>query len=113
MIDVTQILIASVIVVLTATLTIVAIQVLFILREFRQTLKKANKVLDDTGIISESVSKQYEVVAREVKKLEEKTTGQMKESVTNLGKKVKNLGQKLESVAAHKHIFSRGGKPLR
>lgn len=57
MIDATQLLLAFVILVITSMLTIVGIQVYFILREFRHTLAKANKVLDDTGVISESVSK--------------------------------------------------------
>ncbi len=38
-------------------LGVIGVQVYFILREFRVTLQKANKVLDDTGVISESVSK--------------------------------------------------------
>lgn len=57
MIDATQALLAFVILAVTAMLTVICVQVYFILREFRNTLKKANKVLDDTGIISESVSK--------------------------------------------------------
>ncbi|MBI4099574.1 hypothetical protein HY440_01055 [Candidatus Microgenomates bacterium] len=57
MIDATQVLLAFVILVVTAMLTVISIQVFFILREFRKTLAKANKVLDDTGVISESVSK--------------------------------------------------------
>lgn len=57
MIDATQILLAFVIVTFTVMLSVIAVQVFFILREFRQTLTKANKVLDDTGIISESISK--------------------------------------------------------
>ncbi len=57
MVDSTQILIALVIVVLTVMLSIIGVQVYFILREFQKTIKKVNKVLDDTGQISESVSK--------------------------------------------------------
>lgn len=57
MIDATQLLLGFVILVVTAMLTIIGVQVYFILREFRRTLAKANKVLDDTGIISESVSR--------------------------------------------------------
>ncbi len=57
MIDVTQILLTLVILVLTAMLAVIGTQVYFILREFRATLQKTNKVLDDTGVISESVSK--------------------------------------------------------
>jgi hypothetical protein len=46
-----------VIVVLAVLLVVLGIQVFFILRELRQTISKANKVLDDTGVITESVSK--------------------------------------------------------
>ena len=46
-----------VIIVLTILLLILGIQVFFILRELRKTIDKANKVLDDTGVITESVSK--------------------------------------------------------
>lgn len=56
MIDATQILLMLIILVLTTMLTVIGVQVFFILREFRVTLQKANKVLDDTGVISESVS---------------------------------------------------------
>jgi hypothetical protein len=46
-----------IIVILTILLVILGVQVFFILRELRKTLEKANKVLDDTGVITESVSK--------------------------------------------------------
>lgn len=56
MIDTAQIVLLFVIVVLTILLLILGVQVFFILRELRQTVSKANKVLDDTGLITESVS---------------------------------------------------------
>lgn len=56
MIDPAQTVLILVIVVLTILLLVLGIQVFFILRELRRTLGKANKVLDDTGIITESVS---------------------------------------------------------
>lgn len=62
MVDATQFLLAFVILVLTAMITVIGIQVYLILREFRSTLSKANKVLDDTGVISESVSKPVSTV---------------------------------------------------
>ena len=46
-----------VVIVLTILLVVLGIQVFFILRELRKTIDKANKVLDDTGMITESVSK--------------------------------------------------------
>lgn len=46
-----------VIIVLTILLVVLGIQVFFILRELRKTIEKANKVLDDTGTITESVSR--------------------------------------------------------
>ncbi len=63
MVDATQILLAFVIFAVTGMLTVICVQVYFILREFRQTLSKANKVLDDTGVISESVSKPVSLVS--------------------------------------------------
>ena len=45
-----------VIIALTLLLLILGIQVFFILRDLRKTIEKANKVLDDTGVITESVS---------------------------------------------------------
>ncbi len=63
MIDATQLLLAFVILILTVMLCVLGVQVYFILREFRTTLAKANKVLDDTGVISESVSKPVSMVS--------------------------------------------------
>lgn len=56
MIDTTQLVILFAIVVVTILLVVVGIQVFYILKEFRYTVKKANKVLDDTKVITESVS---------------------------------------------------------
>ncbi len=56
MIDPTQGILILVVVVLTVIIVVLGIQVYFILREFRKTIHKANKVLDDTGNITESVS---------------------------------------------------------
>lgn len=46
-----------VIIILTVLLVVLGIQVFFILRELRKTVEKANKVLEDAGNISESISK--------------------------------------------------------
>lgn len=56
MIDTAQAVLLFVIIILTTLLLILGIQVFFILRELKQTVSKANKVLDDTGLITESVS---------------------------------------------------------
>ena len=56
MIDPAQTALFLVIIVLTILLLVLGVQVFFILRELRQTINKANKVLDDTGVITESVS---------------------------------------------------------
>lgn len=54
--DTAQLLLLIVIVVLSLVLIALGVQVFFILRDFRKTVRKANKVLDDTGIITESIS---------------------------------------------------------
>ncbi len=63
MVDATQFLLVFVIVVITVMLSVISVQIFFILKEFRKTLTKANKVLDDTGIISESVSKPINLIS--------------------------------------------------
>ncbi len=56
MIDTAQAVLLIVVVILTVLLVALGIQVFHILRELRSTVSKANKVLDDTGTITESVS---------------------------------------------------------
>lgn len=56
MVDSVQTVLLFVIIVLTLLLLTLGAQVYFILRELRSTVEKANKVLDDTGLITESVS---------------------------------------------------------
>ncbi len=63
MVDATQFLLVFVIVVITVMLSVISVQIYFILREFRKTITKANKVLDDTGVISESVSKPINLIS--------------------------------------------------
>lgn len=53
----TQILLVGVITVLTGVLTLIGIQVFFILKEIKGTVSKFNKMLDDAGLISESVAR--------------------------------------------------------
>jgi nitrate reductase gamma subunit len=57
MIDTTQVLLIVVVTTLTILLTVIGIQVFFILREFKRTIEKINKMLDDAGTISESIAR--------------------------------------------------------
>lgn len=57
MIDPAQAALFIIIIVLTVLLVVLGFQVFFVLKELRKTLDKLNKVLDDTGAITESVSK--------------------------------------------------------
>jgi len=54
--DPAQIALFLVIIVLTILLLVLGVQIFLILKDFRKTIKKANKVLDDTGQITETVS---------------------------------------------------------
>lgn len=56
MIDTAQAVLLFVLFVLTVLVLVLGVQVFFILRELRRTVIKANKVLDDAGVITESVS---------------------------------------------------------
>jgi len=63
MTEITQILLIVVVIVLTVILTLVGIQVIGILKEFKKTVIKTNKILDDSGEISETVAKQVTSVS--------------------------------------------------
>lgn len=54
--DTAQVLMIVVVVVLTGLLLVLGIQVYLILQEFRKTLTKANKVLDDIELLTESIA---------------------------------------------------------
>lgn len=73
-----------VIIVLTILLLVLGIQVFFILRELRKTIDKANKVLDDTGVITESVSKPISSLSSLAMGLK---TGAKLAKILNAGKK--------------------------
>lgn len=68
MIDNTQLLLIAVVTVLTVLLAIIGVQVFFILREVRESIRKFNKIIDDAGTISESI-------ARPVASLSDSITG--------------------------------------
>lgn len=54
--DPVQLTIIGVSITLTVILVIIGIQISFILSEFRQTVVKTNKMLDDAGKVTETVS---------------------------------------------------------
>lgn len=61
--DLTQIILSSAVFVLTTILALVGIQVFLIFKEIRQSIRKVNKILDDTGLVSESVARQLNNVS--------------------------------------------------
>ena len=63
MIDAAQILLVIVITVLTVLLVAIGLQVVNIHKEFKKSLEKINKILDDAGAISENVAKPVSDIA--------------------------------------------------
>ncbi len=59
MVDTTQILLVSVVTILTIILSIIGIHVVFILQEFKRMLEKFNKILEDMCTMSEGVTKSF------------------------------------------------------
>lgn len=57
MINTTQILLVIVVIVLTILSTAIGLQIFYILKEFRKSVEKINKILDDCGVASGSVAK--------------------------------------------------------
>lgn len=56
MAETTQILLITVIIVLTILLTVMGVQVIYILKEFRKTVENVNKILDDVETASHSLA---------------------------------------------------------
>lgn len=54
--DTAQILLLSVVTVLSLLLLILGIQVFLILKEFKKTISKINRILDDAATLTESIS---------------------------------------------------------
>ena len=60
MTEATQILLITVITVLTIILTVIGIQIIYILREFRRTVEKINKILDEGGVMAKNMGQTME-----------------------------------------------------
>lgn len=58
--DLTQIVLLSVIVVLTLFIVVIGFQAFFVLRDFRRTLVKMDKLMDDTDVLITDVKKPVE-----------------------------------------------------
>jgi hypothetical protein len=56
MVDLSQTLLVIVITALTILLTFIGVQIIYILREIRRSIEKVNKMLDDAGMITESIA---------------------------------------------------------
>jgi hypothetical protein len=54
--ETTQLVVVLVSTALTALIILLGVQVFFILKEFRRSIQKVNKMLDDTGKVTGSVS---------------------------------------------------------
>lgn len=55
--EITQVLLIIVILALASIMSIIGVEVFFIFRELKKSMKKFNKMLDDIGLITESVAK--------------------------------------------------------
>ena len=66
MINSTQVVLIAVVIVLSSVLTIIGIQVFFILREIQKSIQKTNKIIDNAGLVSESVAKPIALVSSSI-----------------------------------------------
>ncbi len=55
--EIIQIILVSVVFILTLILFVIGFEVFLVFGEFRQSIRKINKILDDMGVISESIAK--------------------------------------------------------
>lgn len=59
MLDITQTLLVVVITVLTILLAVIGVQVFFILRDMRDTVKKTNRILEDTSSMTANFKRPF------------------------------------------------------
>ncbi len=59
MFDTTQILLVTVVTILTIILAVIGIQVVFILQEFRRMLERTSKIMEDAGRVTEGISTSF------------------------------------------------------
>lgn len=69
MTDFPQILLLAVITILTILLIVLGIQIFFVLKESKETLKKVNEILDSASSIAENASKQVSFFSNPLVKL--------------------------------------------
>lgn len=89
MVDTVQLVLLLVIVTLTILLVVLGIQVFLILRELRNTVRKANKVLDTTNHITQNVSGPISTLSSLVGSV---STGTIVAKALNIGLKAVNKG---------------------
>lgn len=63
MVDAVQIVILVVVILLTMLLLVLGVQVFFILKEFRETMGRTNKILDDVESITDDVKEPISVIS--------------------------------------------------
>lgn len=109
-----QLLLVVVISTLTFLITFAAIQVFQILFEFRQVLKKINRVLDNTQTLSETAAKPITAVNEffaEVKTLVDHAEDEIIEGTPD--RVISAKEESHISKAPPRHFFRRSGSPLR
>lgn len=121
--EVTQILLVVTVLVLTTILSIVGFEVFLILKEFRESVRKMNKILDDAGIISESVAKPIAGLSdlasglRSLAEFIKAFVGEKKTEIKKIEEKKEEVGNKEKqeespSESSSHRFFLRAGKKL-
>lgn len=111
MLVVVQLVITAVILTMTVLVFIAAINVFQIFKEFRLTLKRVNKILDNTAVLSETTVKPVMAVNSffsEVKDLVKQTEDEMIEGVPD---RIITAAKSEETT--RRKFFYRAGLPLR
>lgn len=114
-----QILLSTIILVLTGLITFAGIQVFHILKEFRFTLKKLNNILDNTHTLSQASAKPIAAVNEffaEVQTLVTQTQDDIIESTPDRVITPPRTHASISSLKTNKpagHFFHRSGTPLR
>lgn len=107
--DLAQLLLVVVVTVLTLLLVFVGLQSLFILRDFRKSIKKFNNILEDAKSVSSSIAKPFSVSTNIFENFR-----QVKDIVDYVAKRPEETPAKkiFLSSKPHGRVFKRNGRPL-
>ena len=118
MINLTQVILVVVITTLTILLTFIGIQIIYVLRDLRETLKRVNKIADNAEIITSAAVKPMTGITALVEGIQSSVKiaellGHLKKGSKKIADELPERIEDLKENVEHPKFFHREGASLR